>query len=240
MTTGGIHIVALLDHEEDPCGIRRYRPAQCPRPGDRDALRKGIDLSHTYVIVSGRISSEMVRKCLIANIPDHHLPGRNHHPCRGDRGQDRACRARLCPGWKDEHLHPPGTDRGSGTGLRIIPCRAFFPVSTTGRVPRCRDPALPAAAQGARGGITRTGAFNLSLALHETVHSARVAVFEGESMDRTSPRRACRAYGAFRQVCPCIAEHQIGSDLFFRYRHERFDPRDEPARRVRAAVPHEP
>jgi FdhD protein len=69
MTTGGIHIVALLDHEkilavsED---IGRHNAL------DRvigTALRKGIDLSHSYVIVSGRISSEMVRKCLIANIP---------------------------------------------------------------------------------------------------------------------------------------------------------------------------
>ena len=69
MTTGGIHIVALVDHEkilavsED---IGRHNAL------DRvigTALRRGIDLSHTYVIVSGRISSEMVRKCLIANIP---------------------------------------------------------------------------------------------------------------------------------------------------------------------------
>ena len=69
MTTGGIHIVALVDHgkilavSED---IGRHNAL------DRvigTALRRGIDLSHTYVIVSGRISSEMVRKCLIANIP---------------------------------------------------------------------------------------------------------------------------------------------------------------------------
>jgi FdhD protein len=69
MTTGGIHIVALLDKQkilavsED---IGRHNAL------DRvigHALRNGIDLSHTYVIVSGRISSEMVRKCLIANIP---------------------------------------------------------------------------------------------------------------------------------------------------------------------------
>jgi len=33
------------------------------------ALRNGIDLSRTFVISSGRISSEMVRKCLTANIP---------------------------------------------------------------------------------------------------------------------------------------------------------------------------
>ena len=33
------------------------------------ALRNGIYMSQTFVISSGRISSEMIRKCLIANIP---------------------------------------------------------------------------------------------------------------------------------------------------------------------------
>jgi FdhD protein len=69
MTTGGIHIVALLDREkilaisED---IGRHNAL------DRVigyGLRNKIDLSRTWVVVSGRISSEMVRKCLIANIP---------------------------------------------------------------------------------------------------------------------------------------------------------------------------
>lgn len=67
--TGGIHIVALLDKEkilavsED---IGRHNAL------DRVigyGLRNNIDLSRTWVIVSGRISSEMVRKCLIAGIP---------------------------------------------------------------------------------------------------------------------------------------------------------------------------
>ena len=69
VTTGGIHIVALLDQEkiiavsED---IGRHNAL------DRVigfALRNNVDLSKTWVIVSGRISSEMVRKCLIAGIP---------------------------------------------------------------------------------------------------------------------------------------------------------------------------
>jgi len=69
VTTGGIHIVALLDGEkviavsED---IGRHNAL------DRVigfALRNKIDLAKTWVVVSGRISSEMVRKCLIANIP---------------------------------------------------------------------------------------------------------------------------------------------------------------------------
>jgi len=67
--TGGIHIVALIDGEkilavsED---IGRHNAL------DRVigfGLRNKIDLSRTYVIVSGRISSEMTRKCLVANIP---------------------------------------------------------------------------------------------------------------------------------------------------------------------------
>jgi FdhD protein len=67
--TGGIHIVALLDKErvvavsED---IGRHNAL------DRVigfGLRNNIDLSKTWIIVSGRISSEMVRKCLIAGIP---------------------------------------------------------------------------------------------------------------------------------------------------------------------------
>jgi len=69
LLTGGIHIVALLDKakilavSED---IGRHNAL------DRVigfGLRNKIDLSKTWVIVSGRISSEMVRKCLIAGIP---------------------------------------------------------------------------------------------------------------------------------------------------------------------------
>ncbi|MCX6682850.1 MAG: formate dehydrogenase accessory sulfurtransferase FdhD [Methanoregula sp.] len=68
-TTGGIHVVALVGKEktfsvaED---IGRHNAL------DRVigfGLRTGIDFSQTLVISSGRISSEMVRKCLIANIP---------------------------------------------------------------------------------------------------------------------------------------------------------------------------
>jgi FdhD protein len=68
-TTGGIHVVALLDTEkiisvsED---IGRHNAI------DRVigyGLRNRIDFSRTFIVSSGRISSEMVRKCLIANIP---------------------------------------------------------------------------------------------------------------------------------------------------------------------------
>lgn len=67
--TGGIHVVALLDTD----GIIRISE-DIGRHNALDrvigyALRNGIDLAHTFIIVSGRISSEMARKCLIANIP---------------------------------------------------------------------------------------------------------------------------------------------------------------------------
>ncbi len=67
--TGGIHIVALLDRDrvlfssED---IGRHNAL------DRVigyGLRNGISLPRTWVLASGRISSEMVRKCLVAGIP---------------------------------------------------------------------------------------------------------------------------------------------------------------------------
>jgi FdhD protein len=67
--TGGIHLVGLagadglIARSED---IGRHNAL------DRVigyGLRTGIDFSQTCVISSGRISSEMVRKCLVANIP---------------------------------------------------------------------------------------------------------------------------------------------------------------------------
>ena len=67
--TGGIHIVGLasktgiIARSED---IGRHNAL------DRVigyGIRNGIDLSETFAICSGRISSEMVRKCLVAGIP---------------------------------------------------------------------------------------------------------------------------------------------------------------------------
>lgn len=67
--TGGIHVVALAGADgiitvsED---IGRHNAL------DRVigyGLRNGIDFSRTFILVSGRVSSEMARKCLIANIP---------------------------------------------------------------------------------------------------------------------------------------------------------------------------
>jgi FdhD protein len=67
--TGGIHIIGLFDEQgaviitED---IGRHNAL------DRVigyGLLKGVRFSRTFVVSSGRISSEMVRKCLIAGIP---------------------------------------------------------------------------------------------------------------------------------------------------------------------------
>jgi len=68
-TTGGIHVVALLNNEN-----LLYVSEDIGRHNAVDrvigfGLRAGIDFSRTFIVSSGRISSEMVRKCLIANIP---------------------------------------------------------------------------------------------------------------------------------------------------------------------------
>ena len=68
-TTGGIHVVALLDADKILCiseDIGRHNAL------DRVigyGLRNGVDFSRTFIVSSGRVSSEMVRKCLLANIP---------------------------------------------------------------------------------------------------------------------------------------------------------------------------
>jgi FdhD protein len=67
--TGGIHVVALLTSDN-----LLYTSEDIGRHNAVDrvigfGLRAGIDFSRTFIVSSGRISSEMVRKCLIANIP---------------------------------------------------------------------------------------------------------------------------------------------------------------------------
>ena len=67
--TGGIHIVGLASNDGI---ITRSEDIGRHNALDRVigyGLRHKIDFSKTFVLCSGRISSEMVRKCLIANIP---------------------------------------------------------------------------------------------------------------------------------------------------------------------------
>jgi FdhD protein len=67
--TGGIHVVVLADRDGI---IARAEDIGRHNALDRVigyGLRNGTDFSKTFVICSGRISSEMARKCLIANIP---------------------------------------------------------------------------------------------------------------------------------------------------------------------------
>lgn len=69
-TTGGIHLVGLFDGEGR--AIRIAEDIGRHNALDRvvgHGLHEGIDFSGTFAVSSGRISSEMVRKCLVANIP---------------------------------------------------------------------------------------------------------------------------------------------------------------------------
>ena len=68
--TGGIHLVGLFD--EEGRAIRIAEDIGRHNALDRvvgHGLLTGIDFSRTFAVCSGRISSEMVRKCLVANIP---------------------------------------------------------------------------------------------------------------------------------------------------------------------------
>lgn len=67
--TGGIHVVGLVTSTEM---ITRTEDIGRHNALDRVigyALRTGWDLSQTCVLISGRISSEMSRKCILAGIP---------------------------------------------------------------------------------------------------------------------------------------------------------------------------
>ncbi len=67
--TGGIHVVGLASADGV---IARSEDIGRHNALDRVigfGLKNKIDFSQTFAICSGRISSEMVRKCLIANIP---------------------------------------------------------------------------------------------------------------------------------------------------------------------------
>jgi FdhD protein len=67
--TGGIHVVGLISESEI---LTKTEDIGRHNALDRVigyALRSGVDLSRTCVVISGRISSEMSRKCIMAGIP---------------------------------------------------------------------------------------------------------------------------------------------------------------------------
>ncbi|MDG6244471.1 MAG: formate dehydrogenase accessory sulfurtransferase FdhD [Methanolobus sp.] len=67
--TGGIHVLGLYDTKGRVKVVEDIGRHNALDKIIGYALENAIDLSATYVICSGRISSEMVRKCLAANIP---------------------------------------------------------------------------------------------------------------------------------------------------------------------------
>ena len=67
--TGGIHIVGLFGPDGKICVIEDIGRHNALDKAIGYGLKHGVDFSRTVVASSGRLSSEMVRKCLIANIP---------------------------------------------------------------------------------------------------------------------------------------------------------------------------
>lgn len=67
--TGGIHIVGLFGPEGRLCVMEDIGRHNALDKAIGYGLKYGVDFSRTIVASSGRLSSEMIRKCLIANIP---------------------------------------------------------------------------------------------------------------------------------------------------------------------------
>jgi FdhD protein len=67
--TGGIHVVGLIGPQDEVHIAEDIGRHNALDRAIGFALRNSIDLSRSFVVSSGRISSEMVRKCLVANIP---------------------------------------------------------------------------------------------------------------------------------------------------------------------------
>jgi len=67
--TGGIHIVGLFGPDGKICIVEDIGRHNALDKVIGYGLKHNVDFSKTTVTCSGRLSSEMVRKCLIANIP---------------------------------------------------------------------------------------------------------------------------------------------------------------------------
>lgn len=67
--TGGIHIVGLFGPEGKICVIEDIGRHNALDKAVGYGLKHNVDFSQSIVTCSGRLSSEMVRKCLVANIP---------------------------------------------------------------------------------------------------------------------------------------------------------------------------
>jgi len=66
---GGIHIVGLFGSDGKICVIEDIGRHNALDKVIGYGLKQGVDFSRTIVTCSGRLSSEMARKCLMANIP---------------------------------------------------------------------------------------------------------------------------------------------------------------------------
>ncbi|KKG18165.1 formate dehydrogenase [Methanosarcina sp. 2.H.T.1A.6] len=67
--TGGIHIVGLFGPDRKICVMEDIGRHNALDKAIGYGLKHGVDFSQTIVACSGRLSSEMARKCLMANIP---------------------------------------------------------------------------------------------------------------------------------------------------------------------------
>ncbi|MBS1194441.1 MAG: formate dehydrogenase family accessory protein FdhD [Methanomicrobia archaeon] len=67
--TGGVHVVGLASDRGVLCVREDIGRHNAMDRAIGYGLTEGIDLARTFVVSSGRISSEMARKCLVAGIP---------------------------------------------------------------------------------------------------------------------------------------------------------------------------